>query len=401
MPQFHLSDEFLLVAACCEWPRTHARDEKVKALGASGLDWELVLKLGRRHRIEGLMHRALGEAGVVPPEEIAGALASTAASIGTQALLQSAESARLHRLFAARGIECIFLKGVALAMIAYGTLGVKQAWDIDLLVAPERGAEAVDVLRSAGYKRDYPGVDVSDERLLDWIAISKETLWVHPQSRMVAELHTGLVDNPRLLPGIAARPTLQSVAIGSGIELPTLNNEELFAYLCVHGGAHAWARLTWLADVAALLRALGPDATEPLYGRSIKLGAGRSTAQALLLCERLLALPLPPVLSAELRRDPANRWLERLALEAMSGRGATELDDTLFGTVVINLSHFLLGRGWRYRYSELARKAVNPMDRFDMPLPRYLHFLYPVLAVPAWIRRRYKLARYGRDPLGA
>lgn len=400
MAEHRLTTEFLLTAACCEWPASAARNGRLRGLAGSA-DWDLVLKLGRRHRVEGLMHRALSDADVEVPAHVKQALARSAAYIGTQSLLQSAESARLHRLLAERGIDCIFLKGVALAIIAYGTLGVKQAWDIDLLVAPEHGAEAIEVLRAVGYKRDYPGAEVPDERLLDWMAISKETLWVHPQSGMVAELHTGLVDNPRLLPGLTARPTLQSVAIGSGIELPTLSSEELFAYLCVHGGAHAWARLKWLADVAALLRAAGPEATEPLYRKSIRLGAGRSTAQALLLCERLLALPLPQSLTTQLRRDAANRWLERLALKAMSGRGATELDDTLFGTVVINLSHFLLGRGWRYRYSEIARKAVNPMDRFDMPLPFYLHFLYPILAVPAWVRRRYKLARYGRDRLGA
>lgn len=393
MPRNELSREFCLVAAGCEWPASSARGQRLRDLAASPLDWDLVLKLAHRHRVEGLLHRALTEAGVEAPERVRPELARSAATIGTQSLLQSAESARLRRLLSERGIECVFLKGVALAALAYGMLGVKQAWDIDLLVNPEEAGLAADVLRKAGYRRSIPGSEVPDELFQQWITISKESLWIHEKSGMVVELHTALVDNPSLLAGVSARSDLQMVRIGPGIELPTLRTDELFAYLCVHGATHAWARLKWLADVAALLRKAGPEETERLYRRSIELGAGRSSAQALMLCERLLGLPVPPQVRPELMRDRATQWLEELAVRAMSGRGATELDDTVFGTVVINLSHFLLGRGWRYKYSELARKTRNPEDQLAMPLPPYLHFIYPILAVPRWVWRRYQLSR--------
>ncbi len=393
MPRNELSREFCLVAAGCEWPASSARDQRLRDLAASPLDWDLVLKLAHRHRVEGLLHRALSEAGVEAPERVRLELAQSAAAIGTQSLLQSAESARLRRLLSERAIEAVFLKGVALAALAYGMLGVKQAWDIDLLVSPEEAALAADVLGQAGYRRSIPGSEVPDELFHHWMTISKESLWIHEKSGMVVELHTALVDNPRLLPGVSARSDLQLVRIGPGIELPTLRTDELFAYLCVHGATHAWARLKWLADVAALLRKVGPEETERLYRRSIELGAGRSSAQALMLCARLLQLPLPSKLEPELRRDRPTQWLEELAISAMSGRGATELDDTVFGTVVINLSHFLLGRGWRYKYSELARKTRNPEDQLAMPLPPYLHFIYPILAIPRWVWRRYQLSR--------
>jgi hypothetical protein len=392
LPEHRFTPEFLLTAACCEWPSSAARHERLRGLAGSA-DWDLVLKLGRRHRVEGLMHRALSEAAIEVPAHVAQALGQDAAAIGTQSVLQCAESARLQRLLAERGIDCLFVKGVPLAKLAYGALGIKQSWDIDLLVAPEHTAEVMSLLRELGYERDYPGDEVPEERLLEWAAISKETLWIHRQSEMVVEVHTALVDNPWLLPALTERPDVQRVQVGSGIELTTLGTEQLFAYLCVHGGGHAWARLKWLADVGALARKLGPDELERVYRVSVELGAGHSSAQALLLCARLLGLELPPHLAAELGRDRVNRWLERLALESMSRYGATELDNTVFGTVAINLSHFLLGRGWRYKYREVVRKCINPQDQFAMPLPRRLHFLYPALAVPRWIWRRYKLSR--------
>lgn len=397
MAQHRLSNEFQLTAACCEWPASPARDERLRELSVGPIDWELVLKLAERHRIQGLMHRALNEAAIDVPQRLRTFLTGAAEAIGTQSLLQSAESARLQRLLGEHGIQCLFVKGIPLAILAYGTLGVKQAWDIDLLVAPEEALAAIPLIKQAGYARSIPTEEnVPEERLSDWVAVSKETLWIHERSGIVLELHTALVDNPALLPRLPVRSNAQMVSIGSGIQLPTLGTDELFAYLCVHGAAHAWARLKWLADVGALLRKAGPADVERLYRRSIELGAGRSSAQALLLCSSLLSLPLPEKLSRELRRDPVNGWLERLAISAMAAHGAKELDHTLLGTVVINVSHMLLARGWRYKYGEIARKSINPEDRFSMPLPRHLHFMYPVLAVPRWIRRRYRLSRYGQ-----
>jgi hypothetical protein len=284
------------------------------------------------------------------------ALAQSASSIVVQSLLQAAESARLQRL-------------------------LKDA------------AKAISILEHAGYTRDYPGEEVPDERLSDWLAISKESLWISKARGMVVELHTAIVDNPYLLANFPSAWPLQTVGIPSGIELDTLAADELFAYLCVHGAWHGWARLKWLADVAALLSKCSAGEVERLYRSSVSLGAGRSSAQALLLCSDLLSLRLGRELETELRRKALNNVLEKLALNAMAGRGATELDRTVLGTVGINLAHLLLYPGFRYKASELGRKLVNPEDRFSLALPRHLRFLYPVMAVPRWIARRRRLSR--------
>ncbi len=358
-----LSNEFRLLAACCEWPPEASRDSRILALANGGIGWALFRKLARRHRVEGLVHRALTSSGAALPEAEKAWLRDAASSIGMDNLLQAAESARLHKLLGEAGIVGVFLKGATLSQLVYKMLGVKQAWDIDLLVPRDKASAAAAILRSAGYERTLPGPEFSDEAGVEWAALWKETLWTHLKSGLVVELHTGLVDNPRLLPSVSARPELQLVRLGPGMEVPTLEKDQLFAYLCVHGATHAWARLKWLADVAAFLRTEGPAETERLYRRSLELGVGRSSAQALLLCEELLSLPLPEALARELRRDRKLKWLESLAISAMAGRGVTELDSTVFGTVVINVSHFMLGKGWSYKRSELIRKLKIPRIR--------------------------------------
>jgi hypothetical protein len=86
----------------------------------------------------------------------------------------------------------------------------------------------------------------------------------------------------------------------------------------------------------------------------------RCSAQALLLCHHLLELPLPSALLSELQADRIARWLSHIAIGAMSREG--ELDDTVFGTLKIHLSHFALSRGLQHKFIELARKLSNHED---------------------------------------
>ena len=351
-------------------------------------DWARFFAVIRRQRVEGLASDALSRAGVSPPEPVASEIRQAATGIARSNLLFAAESRRIQRLFEEAGVPHLFVKGGSLDMLAYGTLALKKARDIDMIVAPDAIVQACALLADAGYERTIPGPEVSPDRFPTWVALCKETNWRHRQSGIIVELHTQLVDNPALLPGIGADSPSQLVEIGPGIRLPTLRTEELFAYLCVHGATHAWSRLKWIADVAALLSHMEPAEAERLYRASLDLQVGRCSAQALLLCHQLFDLALPPSLLAELRADRKTVWLAKVALATMAGE--EELDDTVLGTVPIHLSHFALGRGWRYKLAEANRKALSPYDRAAMPLPRPLHFLYPLLVLPSWLWRRIK-----------
>ena len=75
--------------------------------------------------------------------------------------------------------------------------------------------------------------------------------------------------------------------------LRTLGEEDLFTYLCMHGALHWWNQLKWLADIGALLAAARDGAAGRLYRAAENRGAGRAAAQAMLLCQRLLGVPLP------------------------------------------------------------------------------------------------------------
>jgi len=351
-----------------------------------------VVALTKRHRIEGLAHHALIASAATVPREAREAIHGHARTIAAQNLRQAAASVRIAQSLTEAGIDFLFVKGTTLAMLAYDSLAFKQARDIDLLVGPDQALQAAAVLEQAGFHRAYPTQPLSEREFVSWMTHCKESLWRDETSTLV-ELHTGLVDNPGLLAGITARSARQDVPIGSGRHLPTLARNELFAYLCVHGATHGWSRLKWLADVAAFVSRESEIALIDMFRSAEQLGAGRSAAQALLLAHQLLRLEIPVDLRVELERDGRNRWLTSIAMRAMAGGGAAELDDSIFGTVGINVSHFLLGRGIRFKAGELGRKLSLAEDRVVFPLPRALAFLYPVLALPLWLWRRHRVGR--------
>ena len=388
-----LSNEFRLAAACCRWPPSQARDEAVGAAASPNIDWPRFLRIVRRQRVEGLVRDGLQRAGVETAAEVSTSLRHEAHEIARQNLAFAAEALRIHRLFEGAGLPHLFVKGATLDRLAYDTFGLKRARDIDLAVTSDTVEQACGLLEEAGYVRVMPGPEVPPDRLPIWLRLCKETVWRNAGNATVLELHTGLVDNSALLSGISAASSRQWVEIAPGARLPTLAPDELFAYLCVHGATHAWSRLKWLADVAALLKDSDSRELERLYHRSLELGVGRCSAQALLLCEQVLGLQLSSRLSAELNSDAMSQRLVRIALGAMAGRHAeTELDDTVLGTVPIHLSHFLLAPGWRYKASEVRRKSLSPHDRATIGLPRPLHFLYPLLLLPSWLWRRIRPA---------
>jgi hypothetical protein len=370
--------EFDLAAACCRWPPSPERDEAVRRAADAVSDWPRFLQVVRRHRIEGLAHDGLARAGVAPAAAVADELREAATAIAAENLRYAAEARRLSRALEEAGIVVLFLKGLTLNILAYNTLGIKKSADLDLVVEPASLERAIDLMEALDYACVTPALGASREEILAFAARAKDIMWV--RGGLAVEIHHGFVDSPLMLPGISVASPRQMVRIAPGVDLPTLAKDELFAYLCVHGATHAWSRLKWIADVAALLAGESEAEIARLHRRAVEMGAGRATAQALLLSAELFALPLGAGLRRELESDRAVRYLARAAVTTMlQGDAVTELDDLAFGTAAIHFSHFRLMPGWRYKAAELRRKLGTIEGEGAMA---------PWLAAPRWLLRR-------------
>jgi Uncharacterised nucleotidyltransferase len=386
--------EFFLAAACSRWPPSETRSNSIRAAAKAPVDWKRFLRIVDRHRIWGLARQGLTQAGIAPPAEIDRALNAKVSAASRRNLVLAAETARLCRLFRDAAIPAVFVKGVTLSMLVYGDIAIKHNRDIDILVSPARVMEARAVLERAGYalKRPLPALTETQLRLL--LRHGREWEFSREAGEIATELHWGLTYNSLLMRGVDVSCPHAAVRVG-GAEIPTFRIEELFVYLCVHGAQHAWFRIKWLADFAALLATIPGTEIEGLYRAAQRRGSGRCAAQALLLCARVFGVELPAALGAELRGTATALLLEALALDAMLGRGQAdvELADRAFGYWRSALSLFLLGGGGGYFWREVTRYFDSSEDVAAFALPRRLAWVYVILRLPLWAFRRFNMGR--------
>lgn len=358
------SAEFDLLVACCRWPLTPAGYERIAA-GVAVIDWARFLRLAARHRVEGIVAKALADAGVDFPLAAKAELFAAAGRIARQNLTLAAESIQLLRRLEHAGIAPLFVKGVTLGALAYGDIARKAGWDIDLLVAPTDLETAAAVLLDRGYTVTIPATDRPAVDLPCWHRHAKESVWRSADGTIHVELHTALTDSPLLLPGAGTASPRRAVEVSPGLALPTLAEDELFAYLAVHGASSAWFRLKWIADFAALIGGETPAEIARLYRRSLELGAGRAAALALLLADGLFCVAMSPQLRRELQADQVTRWLVVIARRKLTGRGGEiELDRVVLGTATIHAAQLGLLPGWRFKRAELARLLMQTARRF-------------------------------------
>jgi hypothetical protein len=314
----HVTAEYQLIVNCCRTSFDNAPSAPVSI--QPDLDWERVVELARFHRVQGLVWNALRDNRAALPPIVTQQLSRDAAEIAARSLIAAAECRSLLAAFQRSGVPLLFLKGVALAQMAYRTATLKSAIDVDILIDPAQLTQAAELLRGLGYRQMFPVNSRGRRSLTGWHCRSKESVWVRPGLQLHLDLHTRLADNIKLIPAIGIKSPAASVDVGGGIILPVLAKEETFAYLCVHGASCAWFRLKWISDLAGLLACSGSADIDHLYRRSQELGAGRAAAQALLLADHEFeSLQNNPALRAELLDDRANRHLLRAALRQLRG----------------------------------------------------------------------------------
>jgi Uncharacterised nucleotidyltransferase len=382
------SPEFLLIAACCRWPPSQSRNAAVQAAATPVADWNAVVLAARRQRVAGLVYDALSAAGVQLPTVPATELARRAQAIFRKNLLLATETSRLQKLLDAAGIPSVVLKGVALAQLAYGSLKVKHTHDIDLLIPPDRALAAMALLERDGYALSFPASHLGEAQRRAVVRYSREVAFIHPVHGAFTELQWGVADNPQLLKEVHAGSPAQNVVVADGVSVRTLARDDLFAYLCVHGAHHAWSRLKWLADLNAFIAATDADVMH-LHRYAQAKGAGFCSGQALLLCQRLFALPLPDSLASELLGTARIRKLYAIAADAMANRTRGEGSGGNAPAVWRGFwTQFLLGQGWAFFAAQCRTASVGIIDVISLPLPPCLHFLYPLLRLPLWLWRR-------------
>lgn len=348
------SAEFQLCTKCCGWAFDHGDPGTIHQLCAI-VDWDRFVRVAQFHRIQGLVWNSLWLTKAAVPAEAARQLSSDAETIAATNLQSAFEARVLRSEFEQAGVDLLFVKGLTVGALAYPKPLLKMGWDIDLLIDIAQLPDAIDLLRARGYRQITPPAPAN---LRSWHLSHKESVWNRDQ--LYIELHTRLADNRHLIPRIDVHSPRREVEVAPGISLPTLDRDELFAYLCVHGASSCWFRLKWITDLAAMLHG-APD-IDRLYERSQKLGACRAAGQALLLADRLYGTLAGSSLKDHLLQDRGNRQLLDAAIRQLAG-SAEPREPTSYplGTWRVHFTQLLLKPGLAFKLNEVRRQFADAM----------------------------------------
>ena len=347
-----------------------------------GVDSAAFGEIVARHRVGAFLQHCLGgDVRAALPDPVREQLTETARRTARLALVRSAELVRITRLFANAGIPFLSVKGPLLAQALYGGVGVRHAGDLDLLIAPDRLADADKALLAAGCRRSQPDFELSPRQRREYLRLKHEFEYFNEATGVRIEVQWRLEGLPAL--GFEDLKHRELPGELGGQTVGTLPSVEHLIYLFVHGAKHGWCSLFWLLDVALALREERDWAQ--LRDTAVRLGAARALGQGVRLAEEVLGVAVPEALR-ETGTDATGTWLvtealRQIALSPERRRGAAELlRQTRY--------QFQLQPDWAARCGILRPRLMSPACWKQVRLPDALFWLYYPAAPLLWALRQ-------------
>ena len=172
------------------------------------------------------------------------------------ALERVAEFIRLTDALAASGTAFIPLKGPLLSERLYGDPTVRYSHDLDILVNNDCIKKAASVFAASGYTQLPPLMPEDFRGMKKQMKSNHHISFIHPGKGQIVELHWRIMNRPWIgftdIDALLSENLAEHEFAGRRFIVPCMEFELL--YLVIHGGAHRWGRLKWLADIQILLQ---------------------------------------------------------------------------------------------------------------------------------------------------
>jgi hypothetical protein len=387
------SPEFDLVLACLRWPQEAADGDRIQRLAQQPIRWPHVLEIVDHHKVVPLFSRNLYTfaPGYLPDKQAAVLHASVVENAHT-CLTCTAHLVALHRLFHEQQIDLRIFKGIPLTMAAFQDPTLRDAGDIDLLVAEKDIFKAGEILETLGYVRFDPQARLTARRLRSYMAHQKDFSYEHPTTGMVIDLHWRLFRNA-FLPANAGLKEVGEDWVNLGSErIPTIPAQRLLLYLCVHGALDGWLRLKWLADIGALLHTMTPEQLASAAAAAAEQQALPQFSAAILLCQDLLGYDSPLPAACLDRNDRRVAHILRFGKRLLTSNQYRPIRERIASPRWF-LNELRLHSSLRYRLDLIQRSLFRPRIWQTFDLPDALFPLYVLLSPFEWVRFHLRLRR--------
>jgi Uncharacterised nucleotidyltransferase len=281
--------ESSLLVACC----VRGSAERIGRILSGSLDWERMLVLVDHHRVIPQAYGELSAFSHLIPAQHLDALRLRYQENARKALWFTAELVRILNHLESVGIKALPYKGPVLAETLYGAVTERQFSDLDILILPADVSKAKAALLELGYK---PGIELVRHIEKDYVETGYEYSFSSASGSHLLELQWRIA--PRFYSidfDVAELFARADEIILGGHAMQTLRTEDLLLVLCVHAAKHVWVQLSWLCDIAELIKFRQLD-WNAVQDEARRLGIERIVGLNLFLAHKLLGSALSPAM---------------------------------------------------------------------------------------------------------
>jgi len=341
--------------------------------------WSDFLREASRHMVMPLAWRALEPCRERIPELLARDLSASFDQNVARNLWLTAELGAMLRRLSEAGVEAVPWKGPLLAQRAYGELGLRQFFDLDVLVRTDDLDTAVRVAERSGLVHEKAMTHAQRETYVDHqgeVELVRESdgLWLELHTQIVPTYYASGTTSDELWgatrPETVGRVTVRGLAPVDELEA-----------LCVHGSKHRWDRLAWIVDIALMARLIDDSGWLRLMTAARSHGTRRMVSLGLLLAMDVAGARLPTRIAGAARADRT------------AGRLSEEVQRNLFDPQPHRLDSLIFHARMRERSSDQFRYLFNVLftpsgaDWESLALPRAL---FPLYALTRPVRLAFK-----------
>ena len=376
-PFSHRQVELELVLRCARTIIDSECLDDIYTLLRNELDWSSVTQLAIRHGLVPLLYSSLISTfpECVPKDSFIQLKELYTLNLQSNIYL-ARELTKTCKNFSENEIQTIPYKGPILTKSIYGSLGLRQFGDLDIIVHARDVRRAEGVLISRGYIRTWPQIQLSEKQEDSHIRAKYNYQFISGEDEVSVELHWNIT--PRYF-SVPRNPdwlweNLESITL-YGKNFLTFSPEQYLIILCVHGSNHGWLRLSWICDINEIIQNNPSLKWGQLINESRSQGCERMLLLGVLLSHELLGTDLPEEIWERLNNQPSVNSLTKYVIHKFR-------TDSWVGSGIFEIPRFHLKARdnpqaqWHYLFS-LTRPSVK--DWSFIRLPSSLEYLYYLL----------------------
>jgi len=366
--------DIALLLACCRSCISEESKHRIASWVGLVRDWDELIRIANFHGVLPLLYMSLSHvcAQAVPASAMTELRAHFHAN-SARNLFLAGWLLRILQFLEAAGISGVAFKGPTLAVAAYENLALREFYDLDVIVKETDFPKAKELFLNHGFtpRRNLTPLEEA-EQFRSYHACTLD----RTEDGFSVDLHWKIAQEHYAF-GLDVEALWSRMARVSflGREILSISGEDLLMVLCVHGSKHCWERLTWICDVAEMVRAHPELRWDEIMSRSRALHFPRAVLLGLDLAKNLLDAQLSsPVLSA-IDADHGIRRVSHLIQRKLFER-TRRLSVLERATIFFMTQERFRDRLPHLTYSFHHAVTPNQADTSRLHLPSRLYFLY-------------------------